>query len=157
MHTLRLFLLPILFQLTVGQFFKYNFYNKTAVSPQSLTRLMIGEPFQLSNRNPSLGCMSFCNMNANCSVVTLDSLNTCAMFTNQTSLVNTVTSSTSMLFSKLALSMCLNSNYYPNMSSESCMPKKFFRASCNSSLECNNLSCVTGLCLCSQNRLLILI
>ena len=149
---LSIILFQILFGLTVGQFVKYNFYNKTAVSPQILASFMLQPPIKMSDRNPSFGCMSLCNMNSNCSVITLDNTNNnCTMFNDQISLINTVASNSSVLFSKLALRMCMNINYFPNMSLGACVLKKAFGALCNSSLECNNLSCTAGVCICPLN------
>ena len=151
MYFLNFFLFQLMSGTVISQFVKYNFYNKTAVSPQISANFMLQQPIKIRDKNPSFGCMSLCNMNPNCSVITLDSLNSCTMFNNQISLINTVASNSSVLFSKLSLSMCLNINYFPNMSLGACVLKKAFGGLCNSSMECSNLSCIAGTCSCPSN------
>ena len=150
MSILSIILFQFMSGTVIGQFVKYNFYNKTSVSPQISASFMLQQPIKIRDKNPSFGCMSLCNMNPNCSVITLDSLNSCTMFNNQISLINTVTSNSSVLFSKLSLSMCLNINF-PNMSLGACVLKKAFGALCNSSMECSNLSCIASTCSCPSN------
>ena len=140
-----------------GQFTKYNIYTNLTISAQFKASLQLKQSFQVSKYSSEMKCMIACTAEMSCALVTVDQFNSCTLFSNQTTLINTVFSDNTKLMSKTEMNLCF-SKFYADMSMLVCRPQKTINVSCLSSDECldlTGLECLNGYCQCPPNIKLV--
>ena len=140
-----------------SQYTKYNIYANLTVSAQFKPSLQVKQSFPVSKYSPETKCMIACTVEISCALATVDQSNSCTLFSNQTTLINTVFSENTKLMSKTEMSMCF-SKFYADMSMLVCRPQKTINISCLFSDECldmTDLECLNGYCQCPPNIKLV--
>ena len=151
MILVKLFIVGIFLAIVDGsQFIKYYIYNNLSIATQFKSMLQVKQSVLVSKHSPTNKCMSACNSEPSCKIATLDQANNCTLFNNQTTLINTVPTTGTYLFSRIELQMCF-SGFYANLTALVCRVQKPIASFCVSSNECLNsvgLQCVSGSCQC---------
>ena len=150
----ELFIVEVLLVIVDGsQFVKYHIYNNLGIANQFKYSLQVKQALLVGKYSPTNNCMAACNNESSCSIATLDGVNNCTMFNNQTTLINTVPTTGTNLFSKVEMQMCFN-GFYANLTTLVCRAQKLYSVSCLYTNECLNsvgLQCFSGSCQCPPN------
>ena len=89
---------------TNGQFYRYNVILNTTVSKQIQSDLILST-IQLKHSN-LIQCNVACNSDQKCALISLDSDNTCIIYSNKTSMFELIPSPVSKVMIKTNLNKC---------------------------------------------------
>ena len=133
-----------------NRFTRFHSYANLTILNQYLGSLKIQDAFQVLNRQVVAGCMLACSSNPNCAAAILDSAKECTLLSNKTTLIATIGSSNTTLFSKNQIPTCFD-GFYPDFNATVCRNQKLNGLSCQSGIEClvsAGLECSNNSCQC---------
>ena len=150
MNFLKLFLLTNIVTFTFQcELQHYNILKDKSISENHLIDHNITKPFM----SDSLSCFVHCNLISTCNSVTFEN-SLCTLFSEELSLIHTVSKLDENIFSKKKLELCSKSNFY-NETNLTCEAKKDNGKACKNTNECidsKHFSCIDGTCQCETSK-----
>ena len=148
---IKVILLSLIVQYTdCNQFTRFYTYANLTISNQYIISLKIQDAFQVLSRQAASGCLLACSSSPSCAAAIFNAANECTFLSNQTTLIATIASSNTTLFSKNQMPICFD-GFYPNFNATVCLNQKLNAFSCLSGIEClvsAGLECSNNSCQC---------
>ena len=131
------------------QLIHYTLNENLTVSAQHRASLLTAETFKVTSKYI---CLVQCNIDPACHTVSLEGGVDCTLFNNKTTLIATVNSSGTVLWSKSKLQMCPAGMYFEH-GNKTCQMKRNVLENCsglseNECIDMPGIGCLNGQCRC---------